>query len=149
MEQYLRAYCNHRQDNWVELLTSAEFAHNVREHAATGRAPFEALMGYFPKGHEDTRLGTTVKSVDDRMHMLQEVRKELHASQRVAAELMRWQRNHGTQADPYEVGQMVWLEGKNLHTTHPSHKLAPKRWGPFRVVAKINPVTYQLELPNT
>ena len=28
LEQYLRAYCNHRQDNWAELLLAAEFVHN-------------------------------------------------------------------------------------------------------------------------
>jgi hypothetical protein len=39
-----------------------------------------------------------------------------------------------THFEPYQVGDQVWLEGKNLNTTHPSVKLAPQRYGPFRVM---------------
>ena len=41
----------------------------------------------------------------------------------------------------------MWLEGKNINTTHPSAKLAPKRHGPFKITKKLGPVTYELELP--
>jgi hypothetical protein len=27
---------------------------------------------------------------------------------------------------PYHEGDKVWLEGMNLHTSHPNHKLHPK-----------------------
>jgi hypothetical protein len=39
------------------------------------------------------------------------------------------------------------LDGKNLCTSHPTHKLAPKQYRPFKVVDVINPVSFQLELP--
>jgi Chromo (CHRromatin Organisation MOdifier) domain len=39
------------------------------------------------------------------------------------------------------------LEGKNLHTSHPFPKLAPKRYGPFLVEQVINPVVFKLKLP--
>jgi hypothetical protein len=39
------------------------------------------------------------------------------------------------------------LDGKNLHTSHPTQKLAPKRYGPFKVVDVINLVSFRLELP--
>ena len=29
IEQYLRVFCNYQQDNWVDLLPFAEFAHNI------------------------------------------------------------------------------------------------------------------------
>ena len=48
---------------------------------------------------------------------------------------------------PYLKGQKVWLEGTNLHTTHPTTKLRPKRYGPFRIIEAIGPTTYRLVLP--
>src|SRR6266850_2764714 len=48
---------------------------------------------------------------------------------------------------PYLKGQKVWLEGTNLHTTHPTTKLRPKRYGPFQVIEVLGPTTYRLELP--
>jgi len=37
----------------------------------------------------------------------------------------------------------------NLHTSHPNHKLRPKRFGPFKITAALSEVTYRLELPST
>jgi Chromo (CHRromatin Organisation MOdifier) domain len=46
----------------------------------------------------------------------------------------------------YQKDDQVWLEAKHLQTTHPTTKLRPKRYGPFRVTEAISPVTYRLEL---
>jgi hypothetical protein len=43
MEQYLCAFCNYEQDNWVELLPLAEFAYNNSMHASTRMTPFWAV----------------------------------------------------------------------------------------------------------
>jgi hypothetical protein len=48
MEQYLRAFCNYEQDNWVELLLLAEFAYNNVIHASTRMTPFWANYHYHP-----------------------------------------------------------------------------------------------------
>jgi hypothetical protein len=47
----------------------------------------------------------------------------------------------------YKEGDLVWLEGKNLCTTQPTAKLAPRRHGPFKVVQVMSAVNYHLELP--
>lgn len=49
IEQYLRAFCSYRQDDWVKWLPTAEFALNSRVHSSTGRAPFELIYGYIPE----------------------------------------------------------------------------------------------------
>jgi Chromo (CHRromatin Organisation MOdifier) domain len=41
----------------------------------------------------------------------------------------------------------VWLDAKNLKTTHPTHKLRAKRYGPFMVTNALSHVAYQLQLP--
>jgi hypothetical protein len=40
------------------------------------------------------------------------------------------------------------LEGRNLKTTHPTTKLAPKRYGPFTVKKRISNIVFQLKLPD-
>jgi hypothetical protein len=47
---------------------------------------------------------------------------------------------------PYQVGNKVWLEGTNLKLSHPSSKLAARRYGPFKVSKVISPVVYRLKL---
>ena len=41
VENYLRCYCNFHQDNWDELLPSAEFAYNSSLSEDLGKSPFE------------------------------------------------------------------------------------------------------------
>jgi hypothetical protein len=50
--------------------------------------------------------------------------------------------------EPYQTGDKVWLEGRNLTTTHPSTKLAPRRYGPFPITHVISRTSYQLQLPS-
>ena len=48
MEQYLRAFCNYEQDNWVELLQLTKFAYNNAIHASPRMTPFWANYHYHP-----------------------------------------------------------------------------------------------------
>jgi hypothetical protein len=50
---------------------------------------------------------------------------------------------------PYQLGEKVWLDGVNLCTSHPTHKLHPKQFGLFIITEKLSQVTYWLELPPT
>ena len=47
----------------------------------------------------------------------------------------------------FKTGDRVWLEGKNLKLPYQNLKLAPKRYGPFKIIQVISPVAYQLDLP--
>jgi hypothetical protein len=47
---------------------------------------------------------------------------------------------------PFETGQKVWLDTRNLKTTY-HKKMAPKREGPFVIEEVIGPITYRLKLP--
>jgi hypothetical protein len=44
----------------------------------------------------------------------------------------------------HHKGDQVWLDAKNLKTTHPTHKLWAKRYGPFKVINVLSHVAYQL-----
>ena len=47
-----------------------------------------------------------------------------------------------------KTGDQVWLEGKNLNVRG-THKLLPKRYGPFKITEKIGAVAYRLDLPSS
>ena len=48
LEQYLRFWVNHHQDNWRQLLPMAEYAHNSWRNETTKTTPYQTLMGYNP-----------------------------------------------------------------------------------------------------
>jgi hypothetical protein len=49
LEQYLRIFCDHQQDNWLDILPLAEFAYNNAKHSSTGMTPFFANYGLHPR----------------------------------------------------------------------------------------------------
>lgn len=49
IEQYLRAYVNYAQNDWVRYLPSAEFAINNQDSGVTGVSPFMAVYGLHPR----------------------------------------------------------------------------------------------------
>jgi len=48
-EQYLRCTVNYQQDDWLDLLSQAEFAYNNTTHASTGISPFFANYDFHPR----------------------------------------------------------------------------------------------------
>ena len=42
----------------------------------------------------------------------------------------------------FAPGDKVWLDAQHLKLRVPSKKLAPRRYGPFKVLKQISPVTY-------
>ena len=46
----------------------------------------------------------------------------------------------------FQVGELVMLNGKNIRTKRPSKKLAPKLYGPFKILGKVGNRAYRLEL---
>jgi hypothetical protein len=85
--------------------------------------------------------------VEERLRTLEQIRKEVTAALSVAAEVMKHSRPPNA-TYTVKVGDLVWLEGTNVHTTHSKAKLAPRRHRPFKVVATWG-VNCKLQLPKT
>lgn len=48
----------------------------------------------------------------------------------------------------FKVGDMVWLNSKNVKTNHPTKKLDYKKLGPFKILEQVNNCSFHLDLPH-
>src|SRR5712672_237743 len=81
----------------------------------------------------------------ERLKSLEQIRADVTAALNVAAEVMK-RKGPGIPSQTFSPGQLVWLEGSNIKTTHPKAKLAPKRHGPFKILST-TPTNSRLQLP--
>jgi hypothetical protein len=117
VEKYLRAFVNHRQDDWATWLTTAEFMYNDHPHAATGYTPFYLVTGQHPWKGEVGRVDSRYESVNERLQELRKVRVEAATSLLENAECMK--KAHDRRARPahnYALGDLVLLEATNIRT---------------------------------
>lgn len=157
MEQYLRAYINYLQDEWAEWLPLAEFAANNHASETTGMSPFFATYHYDPRWTEDLdvieqdeRRDPNVRGARSHAAANKEVIE--HLRNEIARAQLRQQEaaNEKRILEPtFNVRDLVWLNGKNIITKRPSHKLENRRHGPFEVIEKFPPNSYRLKLPST
>ncbi len=140
LETFLRIFCNHQQDDWAKWLPFTQYALNSRPSTTTKIPPFEALISVVPKGINPPM---EQQSPWDRVAKLTLARKRAYKAILHSQMLMMSDQPFKM----YKEGEQVWLEAKNLKTTHPSHKLRVRRYGPFKVTKALSHVTYQLELP--
>ena len=125
LEMYLRIFCNEQQTDWAKWLPLAQFILNSRPSHMTKIPPFELLIGVTPKSHGMSPI--TAPSLQERKKIIEDVRKRaqeaiLHSQMLLSKE---------TPFRPFKEGNQLWLDAKNLRTTHPTHKLRSKRYGPF------------------
>ena len=141
-ETLLRFFTDYKQGDWAQWLLMAQFAPNNWPSDTTRKSPFFLLMGY--NACADWKNATSpLPQVT--LHVDQFKEAWVQAQQLMIKAQKSWVKHHDT--PKYKEGDLVWLEGCNLHLNQPTPKLAPKRHGPFKVVQVMSPVNYRLELP--
>ncbi len=125
LKQYLRVFCNFQQDSWAELIPFMEFMHNVRQHSTTKKSPFEVWYGYKPEFIPPIHFMTRILAAKDRLNTLNQIHSKVTSALKVAVEVMKNSKSPTTFRE-FKIGDLVWLEGTNIHTTHPKAKLAPR-----------------------
>ncbi|CAA6654888.1 unnamed protein product [Spirodela intermedia] len=105
LEDYLRHYVTTRQDNWVELLDAAQFAHNIQQCVSTRHSPCELVMRRY--------LLATYRFTKNRHDQLEEAREALaRVAQQMNKNVDRYRREV-----EYDVGDWVLLR---IYPTHKS-----------------------------
>ena len=127
VEQYLRHWVSQQgQNDWTQYLPTAEYAHNSWPHNVTKKMPHELLFGQKPIIRVDVEGEVRSPQALDRLTQLQE--GCLHAAETL---LKRYKSREPRQQ--MEEGNLVWLDGHNLTLANGTKKLAPQRYGPFRI----------------
>jgi hypothetical protein len=154
MEQYLRVFVNHQQDDWVQWLPLAEFTANNGVSESTKCTPFFAVQGVDPRmsfaGEPNQERDQRRSEANQVQALMQQVHEHLQVEIRRSQAVQEEGANRTRIPAPnIQVGSKVWLDAHNVRTTRPTRKLDWKRLGPFRVQKEVSPYAYELELPTS
>jgi len=140
VEMYLRHYVNRNQNNWVQLLSTAQFAYNNSQNKTTRETPFWANYEYHPKVWWELQAH---RSQSQKVILNIAEIKKLH---RNLINRIQQQSRQMTEIKPFEVEERVYLRMNNIHIKQRSKKLNNKSIKPFEIKRNIKKLSYELHL---
>ena len=152
LEMYLKHYVSAHQRDWAKLLDIAHFSYNLQQSEATGKSPFEIIMGFQPM--TPNAIASTYGGKSPAAHKLaHEWHEEAEITRaylnKAARKMKKWADTRTRHAEYKESDQvMIKLLPQQFKTLRKVHKGLVRRYeGPFRVVRRVGNVSYQLQLP--
>jgi len=153
LEQYLRVFIDHRQEQWLDWLGTAEFAYNNKIHTATKILPFKANYGQDPRMGFEGRRKKKYEAAEKFVEKIKKIQEEAKAALGKAQEEMKrfGDRKQG-KGEEYKVGDLVLLSTKDLKWQmkgRGSEKLTERFVDPYKVRGIVLSNVIELELPNS
>jgi len=153
LEQYLRVFINHRQEQWLDWLGTAEFVYNNKIHAATKVLPFKVNYGQDPRmGFEGRRKGK-YEAAGKFVEKMKKIQKEAKAALgKAQQEMKKFADRKQGEGEEYKVGDLVLLSTKDLKWQmkgRRSEKLTERFVGLYKIKGIISSNAVELELPKS
>ena len=115
LEQYLRMFINHRQEQWPEWLETAVFSYNNKMHSSMQMSPFKANYGQDPrmgfKGRKKGKYEGAERFVMEMKEIQEEVKAALGKAQE---EIKKYADRKRAEVDDYQLRDLVLLSAKDL-----------------------------------
>ena len=152
VEMYLRCLTSSRPKDWVRWLPWAEYCYNTSWHSAIKSTPFYAVYGREPLTLLSYVTGTARSvEVDEVLRTRDQVIAMLRTNMAAAHNRMKQVYDKKHTDVEFAVGDSVFLKLQDYrqHSVElrRHHKLSPRFYGPYTVVARVGPVAYRLALP--
>jgi len=115
LEQYLRVFIDHKQEQWPDWLGMVEFVYNNKIHTTTKTSPFQVNYRQNPRmGFEGRRKGKyeAVGKFVKKMRKIQEEAKVVLG--KAQKEMKKFADRKQGKGEEYRVGDLVLLSTKDL-----------------------------------
>jgi hypothetical protein len=145
LEQYLRIFSHHRQNNWAKLLPTAEFAYNNAPNETTKLSPFFVEYGFNPRMAPGAYNITNAPSLSDLFGERAEAQEQAKAGISLAAEHAKWYYDQEKQSPIFKTGDFVLIRADEVKAR--TNKLSAKNLGPYEIIDQPGPVNFKLKLP--
>ena len=158
LEQYLRMFIDHKQEQWPEWLGTAEFIYNNKAHSSTRTLPLKANYGQDPrigfKGRKKGKYAGAEKFIEKMKEIQEETKAALAkaALGKAQADMKKYADKKRSDIEEYKVGDLVILSTKDLKyqmVGKRTEKLTEKFVGPYKVKKIVSTNAVELELPST
>jgi Integrase zinc binding domain len=149
LEQYLRLFTNEQQSDWDDYLPLGEFSYNNHVHLSMQQTPFLLDTGCHPRmGFEPLEQRSAIEAINEFTDCMAKGLEEAKAAlTRAQDEYAKYYDRCRLPAPMFKVGDKVWLDASDIHTTRPLAKLAHRRLGPYKIEKAIGHGSYRLHLP--
>ena len=153
LEQYLRMFIDHRQEQWPDWLEMAEFAYNNKAHSSTKMSSFKANYRQDPRMGFEMRKKEKYEGAEKFVTKMKEIQEEAKAAlEKAQEEMKKYADRKRGEANKYKVGDLIMLSTKDLKyqmTGRRTEKLTERFVGPYKVKEIVSANTVKLELPST
>ncbi len=140
VEMYLRHYINKNQNNWVQLLSTAQFVYNNTQNKTMKETSFWVNYEYNPKVWQEPQAH---RSQNQKVILDITEIKKLHKD---LMNRIQQQSEQTTEVKSFEVEERVYLRTDNIHIKQRSKKLNNKSIKPFEIKRNIKELSYKLDL---
>jgi len=153
LEQYLRVFIDHRQEQWPGWLGTAEFTYNNKIHTATKTSPFKVNYGQDPRMGFEGRRKRKYKVVGKFVERMKKIQEEAKAVlEKVQEKMKKFANRRRGEGEEYRVGDLVLLSTKDLKWQmkgRRSEKLMERFVDPYKVKGIVSSNAIELELPKS